>query len=161
MKISKFKFQRKYENIGKKFNKKSLFICLIFFLFLLLFLMFSGIMLKKSNIQPIQLENIKIEIKEGTLTRSGATIVITDLGKNKTSFGDSYLIEKKVFNKWKTLKCKNEWWTMQGYHANPDMNNQLIMTVNWENNYGKLSKGKYRLLKDINGKYIAVEFTIN
>jgi len=50
---------------------------------------------------------------------------------------------------------------LQGYHASTDVNNQIIMFIDWEENYGKLSRGTYRLLKDTNGKYISVEFTIN
>lgn len=145
----------------KNQSKKKIIFCLSILFLLFLFLGFSGVMLKNSNIQPVKLENIKMEIKKGTLTRSGATIVITDFGKNPSTFGDSYLIEKKFFNQWKTLKCKKEWWTLQGYHASTDVNNQIIMFIDWEENYGKLSRGTYRLLKDTNGKYISVEFTIN
>lgn len=41
-----------------------------------------------------------------------------------------------------------------------DFNGKLVMEVNYEELYGKLEKGEYRLVKEVDGKEIYVEFSI-
>ena len=94
--------------------------------------------------QPIDLaEDITMEIKEGTLTKTGATIVITDLsGKNNTFSKD---------------KSKNKVNVVAGQQ---EEDIKLEQELNWEKNYGTLSDGYYRIVKKINNKDIVVEFEI-
>lgn len=106
-------------------------------------------------------------IKEGTLTNTGATVIIKDDDIENT-YGEWYRIDRKVFDKWYTLESHIKDWILIGYHASYD--HQLELEISWENNYGKLSKGKYRLVKEAGTKerknnkkekkYICVEFEI-
>ena len=109
--------------------------------------------------QPIDLaEDITMEIKEGTLTKTGATIVITDLSGKNNTFSKEFRIDQKRGGKWYTLKdkSKNEVDVMPGQQENKKLEQEL----NWEKNYGTLSDGYYRIVKKINNKDIVVEFEI-
>lgn len=108
-----------------------------------------------------KLENVSMIIKNKTLTKTGATIIITDLSGNDNTYGESYRIDKNENGKWKELKpiIKDYAWNLVGYTV--DENNKLELEHNWEWLYGKLENGKYRLVKDVNNKYISVEFEID
>lgn len=111
--------------------------------------------------EPINLaENITMEIKEGTLTKTGATIVITDLSGKNNTFNKEFRIDQKRGGKWYTLKdkSKNEVDVVAGQKG--EENKKLEQELNWEKNYGTLSDGKYRIVKEINNKDIVVEFEI-
>ena len=109
--------------------------------------------------EPIDLaEDITMEIKEGTLTKTGATIVITDLSGKNNTFSKEFRVDQKRGGKWYTLKdkSKNEVDVMPGQQENKKLEQEL----NWEKNYGTLSDGYYRIVKKINNKDIVVEFEI-
>ena len=95
-------------------------------------------------------KGVSMTIKEGTLTKTGATIIIKDISNKNNTFGEEYRIDKYENNEWKELDAVvkgNYGWNSIGYHV--DKNNKLELTINWEWLYGKLEKGKYRLVKNI------------
>lgn len=118
-----------------------------------------AIVLIPNYAEPIDLaEDITMEIKEGTLTKTGATIVITDLSGKNNTFSKEFRIDQKRGEKWYTLKdkSKNEVDVMPGQEEDKKLEQEL----NWEKNYGTLSDGYYRIVKKINNKDIVVEFEI-
>lgn len=119
-----------------------------------------AIVLIPNYAEPIDLaEDITMEIKEGTLTKTGATIVITDLSGKNNIFSKEFRIDQKRGGKWYTLKDKNknEVDVMPGQK---EEGKKLEQELNWEKNYGTLSDGYYRIVKKINNKDIVVEFKI-
>ena len=104
-------------------------------------------------------EDITMTIKNGTLTNNSATIIITDFSKQNNSYGLWFRIDKKENNKWKELKAKENWINTPAYYV--DENNKLELEHNWQHIYGKLPNGEYRIIKEVNGKYISAEFTIS
>ncbi len=107
------------------------------------------------------IDGIFISIKEGTLTKTSATIIITNNSDQIYTFGEEYVLEKKVLGKWKTMKLlsKDVWWDLVNYQVG--VQDELEKEVNWESLYGELKNGTYRLVKEIDKKRIAVEFTID
>lgn len=107
------------------------------------------------------IDGIFIFIKEGTLTKTSATIIITNNSDQIYTFGEEYVLEKKVLGKWKTMKLlsKDVWWDLVNYQVG--VQDELEKEVNWESLYGELKNGTYRLVKEIDEKRIAVEFTID
>ena len=112
-------------------------------------------------------KNISMTIKEGTLTNTGATIIITDTTGKDNVYGNWYRIDKKENGIWQELDIifeGNYGCNLIGY--SPNENNQLEMDVNWEDLYGKLESGEYRLVKETsipleNQKYyFSVEFVL-
>lgn len=119
-----------------------------------------AIVLIPNYAEPIDLaEDITMEIKEGTLTKTGATIAITDLSGKNNTFSKEFRVDQKRGGKWYTLKdkSKNEVNVVAGQQ---EENKKFEQELNWEKNYGTLSDGYYRIVKEINNKDIIVEFEI-
>lgn len=135
-------------------KKKILLFCLLVLLCIgLVFYIF------RDNTKISPLENISIQIKEGTLTNTGTTILITDLSEDNNIYGEWFRIDKREKGKWKELKANNTWFNLSSYYI--DENNELELEQNWESIYGKLESGEYRLVKKVNNEYISVSFKID
>lgn len=94
-----------------------------------------------------ELEHVRMDIVEGTLTRNSVKVRITDYTNNKYTYGSPYRIDKKIGNTWEELKIKNKiGFNSMAYY--PDINGQLEFDINWDYAYGKLDAGKYRIVKD-------------
>ncbi len=107
------------------------------------------------------IENIKMEIKEGTLTKTGATIIIKDTNVKHYMYGLHFRIDKKEENYWKPLLAK------ENVIFNDIVYNIRELNQDWSLLYGELSEGKYRLVKSVctnegcsKKAYFSVEFEI-
>ena len=110
-------------------------------------------------------ENITMKIKEGSLTNTGATVIITDLSgdENLDLISKEFKIDYKKNDKWYRLesKIKNEVTVMTTDNAMENGDNTYTQEINWERYYGKLDKGHYRIVKEVKTNlYIAAEFDI-
>ena len=121
-------------------------------------------LIKESDI--VIADNVTMEIMSDTLTKTSATVVITDLSGSNYTYSKQYTIEKYEDEKWWVIKplIKNEITTTEGYSV--DENNSLTMNLNWEKKYGELNKGRYRIVIKVSdnwpdGKYTTAEFTID
>lgn len=119
----------------------------------------------KSNIKISQ-NDVIMTVKEGTLTNKSATLVLTNNSDKNFQYGNPYEIEIKKDGEWHKINVELNF-TMPAFQLSARENKEI--EINWENGYGKLAKGTYRIIKGINyeyeeGKYksfnIAVEFTI-
>ena len=119
----------------------------------------------KSDIKISQ-NDVTMTIKDGTLTNSGATLILTNNSDKNFQYGNPYEIEIKKDGEWHKINVELNF-TMPAFQLSARENNEI--EINWENGYGKLEKGTYRIIKGIDyeyeeGKYksfnIAVEFTI-
>jgi hypothetical protein len=121
---------------------------------------------EKSNI-VIPEKGVSLSIKEGTLTKKGATLVL----KNDNRFTVQY--EKVSYGI--EIKKDGEWYRtdVQLFFADVAYDLKAKETIEldtkWENGYGKLAKGEYRIVKNIyhltnDGTYeqfrVAAEFNI-
>lgn len=107
-----------------------------------------------------QVDGVSIKIKEGTLTNTGATIIITDTTDKNYSYGEPYRIDKKENGKWKEAPkvIDDAFFNQPAYQ--PDENNEIVREINWEWIYGELQPGTYRFVTDASDTSISVEFTI-
>lgn len=94
-------------------------------------------------------ELVNISIKEGTLTKTGATIIITDNNPNKIIYGTSFYIEKYENSDWHEVMPINNNYGFNSMAYYVDENGKLELEQNWEYIYGKLNKGIYRIVKDV------------
>ncbi len=110
-----------------------------------------------------EFKDVSINIKEGTLSDTGATIVLTNHSNQKYIYGDEYKIAKKEDFSWKELLCDDCWFN--SYANILGANEEVELDCNFEPYFGKLEKGTYRLIKSINQdnteKNISVEFVID
>lgn len=118
------------------------------------------------NIEPVEvnkIENVLMTIKEGTLTNTGATVVITDTNTNKHTFNSEYRIDKKVNDGWVEAKRIDNNFAFKDLAWVAGDDNTITNNLNWEKLYGELEKGQYRIVKKVDGKMfcaIQVEFEI-
>lgn len=154
-------------------KKRIIIVCGVLILVIIL-VVIAAIFNRNNNIENNNVFNIEdnitdevvMTIKDGTLTSTSATVIITDLTDTYNAYGTWYRIDKLVDDKWQEMDVlvDNLSWTMQAFHVNED--NILELKENWEKIYGPLESGKYRLWKDvlfentIKNKYFYVEFEI-
>lgn len=123
---------------------------------------------KESNIN-ITDKNIILRIKEGTLTNTGAVVVLENNSDITISFGEDYWLEIEQNGEWYSLETINDFVVNTPlYHLKSSESKEK--SIDWGYAFGTFPKGKYRITKNItlefeNDKkedtYIAGEFTIN
>ena len=111
------------------------------------------------------IKNVKMEIKEGTLNKDGASIIIKDTNLYPFSYGYWFKIEKKVNNNWQEPKIINHEYTFPALGFNINNTGKFETNVKWIDLYGALDKGTYRLIKKVYDNegseiYFSVEFNI-
>lgn len=120
-----------------------------------------GVWQGHSNNQKMnQVDGVSIKIKEGTLTNTGATFIITDTTDKNYSYGEPYRIDKKENGKWIEAPkvIEDAFFNEPAYQ--PDENNEIVREINWEWIYGKLKPGTYRFVTDASDEEISVTFVI-
>ena len=119
----------------------------------------------KSDIKISQ-NDVIMTIKEGTLTNKSATLVLTNNSDKNFQYGNTYEIEIKKDGEWHKINVELNF-DMPAFPLLSKESKEI--ELDWENGYGKLAKGTYRIIKGINyeyeeGKYetfnVAIEFTI-
>ena len=119
----------------------------------------------KSNIKISQ-NDVIMTIKEGTLTNKSATIVLTNNSEKNFQYGNPYEIEIKKDGEWHKINIEL-YFDMPAFQLSAKESKEI--ELDWENGYGKLAKGTYRIIKEIDYEYekqkyetfnVAVEFTI-
>ncbi len=110
---------------------------------------------------PWKTENVKITVKDNSLTKTGAIIVIEDKNENPKSWGMDFRIQMSTEeNKWIDLITK-EIITWIEIAMKPNENGITEMQQDWEKIYGELNAGTYRIVKN-NGLSVVYseQFTI-
>ena len=119
----------------------------------------------KSDIKISQ-NDVIMTIKEGTLTNKSATLVLTNNNDKNFQYGNPYEIEIKKDGEWHKINVELNF-DMPAFQLLSKESKEI--ELDWENEYGKLAKGTYRIIKGIDyeyeeGKYetfnVASEFTI-
>ena len=105
-------------------------------------------------------KKVYLSIEEGTLTNTSATLVIKDLTKKDRGYGYEYEIEKKEYGEWIKL-WRSVYKPIPEISLIPGDDGILYILMNWEEEYGELSAGKYRITKKFSiDKEVDVEFEI-
>lgn len=136
-------------------------VLVLFVVLLALLICFKPKEIKNLNLA----ENITMKIKEGSLTNTGATVIIANLSgdENVNLINSEFKIDYMKNDKWYRLesKIKHEITVMTGGNVVDNKDNTYTQEINWEKYYGKLDKGHYRIVKEVKTDlYIAAEFDI-
>lgn len=119
----------------------------------------------KSDIKILK-NDVIMTIKEGTLTNKSATLLLTNNSDNNIQYGTPYEIEIKKDGEWHKINVEL-YFNLSLFQLSANESKEI--DLDWENGYGKLSKGTYRIIKEIDYEYkeekyetfnVAVEFTI-
>ncbi len=117
----------------------------------------------KSNIQISQ-NNISLSVKDGTLTSTGATLVLKNDSSKVLRYDEEYEIETKQDGEWHKINVELNFneplWAVE-------QNKSEEIELKWEHSYGKLAKGEYRIIKEVYFEneleqqfYVSAEFII-
>ena len=95
---------------------------------------------------------VNFYLKDGTLTKKGATFILKTSSDYKIGYGESFIIEKydKKTHDFQVLNYdedKNCAFNMIGYTL--EKNKSREITQNWSCMYGELEKGLYRIVKHV------------
>lgn len=110
--------------------------------------------------------DVSMSIKDGTLKNTGATLILTNNSDKEFQYGNPYKIEIKQNGEWYKINVEINF-TLPAFSLKSKESKEI--ELNWENGYGKLASGTYRIIKEINyekeeGNFetfnVAVEFTI-
>lgn len=135
-------------------------------LVLLIVILALIICFKPREIKNLNLaENITMEIKDGSLTNTSATVIITDLSGDESVdlTNKEFKIDYNKNGKWYRLesKIKNEVTVRTSDNTMENGDNAYTQEINWKKYYGKLDKGHYRIVKEVKADlYIVAEFDI-
>ena len=119
----------------------------------------------KSNIKALK-NDVMMTIKDGTLTNKSVTLILTNNSDRKIQYGSPYEIEIKKNDEWHKINAKLNF-TLQLFILESKKKNEF--ELNFEDGYGKLPPGTYRVIKKIDKEkedgvfdsfYVAAEFTI-
>lgn len=90
--------------------------------------------------------NISIAIKDGTLKKNKATIILSNASNVNITYGNEYKIEKEKDGSWKELEGELNF-TLPAYILK--YNDSVELKIDWQNAYGTLTKGHYRIVKNV------------
>lgn len=119
----------------------------------------------KSNIKVSQ-NDVIMTIKDGTLTNKSVTLILTNNSDRKIQYGSPYEIEIKKNDEWHKINAELNF-TLQLFILESKEKNEF--ELNFEDGYGKLPSGTYRVIKKIDKEkedglfdsfYVSTEFTI-
>ena len=123
---------------------------------------------EKSDIVEVNPNNgISMSIKEGTLTDTGATIILTNNSDKDFQYGNPYEIEIKKDGEWHKINVELNF-TLPAFDLKAGESKEI--KLGWKEGYGKLASGTYRIIKHVSyekeeGNFetfnIAVEFNID
>jgi len=117
------------------------------------------------------LEGVTMTVKGGTVSPNGLTLTIENNSDINCLYGQFFLLEKKLDDKWYEVPV-----TIEGDYGFEDIGYELApgdkqeWETDWQWLYGSLDKGRYRIIKDIldfrgtgdfDTHYLAAEFTID
>ena len=119
----------------------------------------------KSNINVSQ-NDVIMTIKDGTLTNKSVTLILTNNSDRKIQYGSPYEIEIKKNGEWYKINAKLNF-TLPLFILESKEKNEFKR--DFEEGYGKLPSGTYRVIKKIDKEkedglfdsfYVSTEFTI-
>lgn len=119
----------------------------------------------KSNIKVSQ-NDVIMTVKDKTLTNKSVTLILTNNSDRKIQYGSPYEIEIKKNGEWYKINAKLNF-TLPLFILESKEKNEF--KLDFEEGYGKLPSGTYRVIKKIDKEkedglfdsfYVSTEFTI-
>jgi hypothetical protein len=115
-----------------------------------------------------ELGSVSLLAKSYMLTREGVLVTVSNNSSTELIFNDYFRVEKKVGRKWRQVPyiINDVTWNAIKYPVGRGVaDSERQWLVNWENLYGSLADGDYRIIKDARasvGRYwFTSEFSIN
>lgn len=116
----------------------------------------------KEKLKKRSIDNVILQVKEDTITRTGATFILTDKNEVFCNYGDEYIIEVKKNGKWEKQETITDGFTWQAFSMSPGSEVSEVKK-DWSRFYGELENGEYRLGISVytnKDEYVYAEFSI-
>lgn len=115
-------------------------------------------------VEKRSMDKVSLAIKDGTLTKEGATIVITDNNDFPYSYGEDYNLQKLENGEWKDVQQIGPY-NINDIACEVKEDRTAEMKLNWKNIYGELEAGHYKLnlavsQNDSSNATVSTEFDI-
>ena len=108
----------------------------------------TGIDIRYGDLESfIEDRPIHMTLKEGTLSKTGATVVLTNLTNKDYRCGEYFLIQHREDSDWKDLDTVIKEYGFDDLAYVLQGNGNIEITINWGWLYGTLPQGDYRLCK--------------
>lgn len=120
---------------------------------------------KQSNIEIVE-KGVSLTVKENTLTETGATLILKNDSDVDVQYGNPYEMEIKKDGEWHKINVELNF-TLPAFVLKSKETKEWEFS--WEEGYGKLATGEYRIIKSIDIEkedgtfdtfYVSAEFTI-
>ena len=111
-------------------------------------------------------KDVVLSVKKGSLSKEGVTLILKNNSKDDYEYSNLYELEIKQDGKWHKIDVEVD---PNSPSFDLKAGKSAEVSINWKSTYGKLGKGKYRIIKDIDYEYdedvygvfnVAVEFEI-
>lgn len=107
----------------------------------------------------------RIMLSVADCTTTGIKLTITNDNDTTIMFGENYSLQKIENGSWENVPYITDNWAFTAIGIGLPTNSSYKKSINWENFYGELSSGTYRIVKDFyeneNRYNIACEFVID
>lgn len=92
-------------------------------------------------------DKVSAVVKEGTLTREGVTLIITDDNNPPyIYYADNFYLYMKENNNWKPYRIINYFYSPNEIGSIPTFERITEKEIDWTGSYGELDNGEYLLL---------------
>ncbi|MCK6206163.1 hypothetical protein KZX50_11975 [Bacillus infantis] len=93
---------------------------------------------------------VTMTAKEGTVSRTGMTVILQNNSDKQGVYGEAYLLEKNIGGDWYQVpfaEAGDRAFPSIGYDLGPS--DVKEWDVSWEQFYGDLDTGEYRIVKEV------------
>lgn len=103
----------------------------------------------------------RVRIRVFNVTPISASIEITDKNKNQYEWYPNYFLEREVDGEWKEVNLINQiGMSFKQVQLKANSEGTISQSIAWNDKYGELEAGKYRVEKEANGVKFYGEFEI-
>ena len=106
----------------------------------------SGCGIIRTN-ESYSFDNIQMSVDNKTISNKGLDIIIVNNSDTIWNYGEDYGVQIFTSDEWLNLSNINPTWAIETIEYSIKAQQQTVMTINWENRYGQLERGKYRIVK--------------
>ena len=113
----------------------------------------------KSSIEVSELSGVELSVDPADVSRTGLTFTIINNTADTVIYSPHYRVEKQGLFGWRQLN--QERYVVPAVAYIVRANSIRNVDFQWQNFYGRLARGNYRLIIQLEDTFLAEEFTIS
>ena len=140
-------------------KKHILILLLIVILVAVLIFLAARAWLLKSSIEVSELSGVELSVDPADISRTGLTFTIINNTADTVIYNPHYRVEKQGLFGWRQLN--QERYVVPAVAYIVRANSIRNVDFQWQNFYGRLARGTYRLIIQFEDTFLAEEFTLS